>query len=302
MPNNSTRTVACALCVGDAPEPYLGAALAAIAEAVDVLVVNDNSGLPRSDAVATLEASAFARRGDLRIARHPFVDFADMRDRAFAELAALRQPPDWVLFLDADEVHGEQLRYIVREILPSLPSDVGHVDAYTYHFFGTYRWITDVARRFVLYRYAPDLRWTNRVHEKIAGLRGRAVVLPYTYHHYGNVLPPALLARKHGRYFELGNAVPKPPDERDATAEIYLAKAGDVRPYRAAHPAVALPTIAGLERAFATEFAEIEAGFAARRTPAMRRANALRAAIETLRVESRRVERPGLYRAATRAR
>ena len=302
MSKSSTTTIACALCIGGARELYLAPTLAAISDAVDRLVVNDNSGLARSENVATVEASAFAARGALHVARHPFVDFADMRDRAFAELRTLPRSPDWVLFLDADEVHGEQIRYIAREILPRLGPEIGSVDAYTYHFFGTFRWLTDVARRFVFYRYAPDLRWQNAVHEKIVGLRGTTLVLPYTYHHYGNVAPPAMLARKHGRYFELGNPVPKPPREAAADAEIYLEKVAAVRPYRGSHPHIARATLADLEREFAHEFTEIDAGFRTRRTAAMRARAALRGANETLRVGLRRVEHPLVYREATRAR
>jgi hypothetical protein len=302
MSKSSTVTVACALCVGSARELYLGAALEAIAGAVDVLVVNDNSGLARNPNLEVLEASAFAARGALRVAPHPFVDFADMRNRAFAQLRALPEPPDWVLFLDADEIHGDQVRYVAREILPRLSRTVGNVDAYTYHFFGTFGWITDVARRFVFYRYAPDLHWVNPVHEKIAGLRGTALVLPYVYHHYGNVVPPAMLARKHGRYFELGNPVPKPPGEREASLEMYLAKAADVRPYRGAHPAVARATLTRLAGEFAAEFSALEAGFRARRGSRERAAGALRATLENLRVQLRRLEHPGLYRGASSAR
>jgi hypothetical protein len=302
MSNSSTVTVACALCVGSARELYLGAALEAIAGAVDVLVVNDNSDVARSANLGVLEASAFAARGALHVARHPFVDFADMRNRAFAQLRALPEPPDWVLFLDADEIHGEQVRYVAREILPRLAPSVGHVDAYTYHFFGTYRWITDVARRFAFYRYAPDLYWVNAVHEKIQGLRGGALVLPYVYHHYGNVVPPPMLARKHGRYFELGNPVPKPPREADVTLEIYLEKAAGVRPYRGPHPAVARPTLAHLEREFAAEFAALERGFRARRGARERAGGALRGTLENLRVQLRRLEHPGLYHGVSSAR
>lgn len=302
MSNSSTFTIACALCVGADPEPYLPATLASIANAVDVLAVNDNSGLARSSNVAAIEASAFAERGALRLERHPFVDFADMRNRAFAQLRALPEPPDWVLFLDADEIHGEQVRYVAREILPRLPRSVGNVDAYTYHFFGTYGWITDVARRFVFYRYAPGLHWVNAVHEKIQGHSGTALVLPYVYHHYGNVLPPAMLARKHGRYFELGNPVPQPPGEGEATLDIYLANAAGVRPYRRAHPAIARPTLARLGAEFALEFAALDDGFRARRGPRERVAGALRETVEDLRVQLRRLEHPGLYRAPSSAR
>jgi hypothetical protein len=301
MSNNSTITIACALCVGAAREPYLGAAVAALADAVDLLSVNDNSGLAHSDNLAVLEASAFAARGALRVRAHPFVDFADMRNRAFADVKALADTPDWLLFLDADEVHGEQLRYIAREILPRLPPSVGSVDAYTYHLYGTFHWMTDVARRFCFYRYRPDLRWVNAVHEKIEGLRGSSLVLPYVYHHYGNVVSPAALARKYGVYYALGNAVPEPVREQDASIELFLKRAADVRPYDAPHPRAARATIAGLEREFAADFALIDAGFRLRRTFALRAAATVRAANETLRVQLRRVERPLLYREPSRA-
>lgn len=288
--------------MGAAPEFYLEAALASIADAVDVLIVNDNSGLPRSANRAVLEASAFAAREALHVRAHPFIDFGDMRNRAFAQIRALASPPDWVLLLDADEVHGEQLRYITRQLLPRFPLAVGEVDAYTYNFFGTYRWITDVARRSVFFRYDPQLRWENAIHERAIGVRGGTVVLPYTYHHYGNVVPPAMLARKHQQYFALGNPVPRPPEPEAATPHVYLLKARSVRRYRGPHPSAVRATLAQLESTFAPELTLIDAGFAAVRGPARRAERTLRAFNETVRVELRRLQRPLLYRRASRAR
>lgn len=294
--------MACALCVGEVPERYLGAALAAISDAVDVLVVNDNSGRSRSANVETLEQSAFAARGALHIERHAFRDFADMRNAAFKQLKALATPPDWVLFLDADEVHGEQVRYIAREILPRLGARIGSVDAYTYNFFGSYRWITEVARRFMFYRYSPGLFWVNPIHEKITGLRGDALVLPYVYHHYGNVVPPGLLARKHGKYFDLGNRVPRPTSEAQANANVFFAETRRVRPYAGAHPRNAGSILARLEREWAAEFAVIDAGFRSRRTLLMRLAASARAFNEDARVRLRYLEHPLAYRATNSAR
>ncbi len=302
MSKTSTITIACALCVGAARELYLAPALAAISTCVDTLVVNDNSGQPHGENRAKLEASAFGREGRLRVYDHAFIDFADMRNRAYAHLAELDPRPDWVLFLDADEVHGAQLRYIAREILPRLGAEIGSVDAYTYHFWGTFGWITDIARRFVFFRYAPDVRWQNAVHERAVGVRGRSLVLPYAYHHYGNVVPPATLAEKWGRYYDLGNDVPPPPTPDAVTREVYLTRAADVRPYRAPHPAVARETLAAIATAFAPEFALLDAGLVARRTRAMRVAANLRGSNETLRVELRRAEHPGRYRERTTAR
>ena len=50
--------LACALCVGSQPEPYLEATLASIAPVVDLLVVNENSGAERGPNLGTLERSA----------------------------------------------------------------------------------------------------------------------------------------------------------------------------------------------------------------------------------------------------
>jgi hypothetical protein len=294
--------IACALCVGDAPEPYLATALEAIAPVVDMLVVNDNSGLARSEALATIEQSPFATAGRLVVGRSRFVDFATMRNDAQGLLAALPSAPAWVLFLDADEVHGEQVRHLAADVLPRLDRGVAELDAYTFHFFGTFGWISDVARRMAFYRFAPTLRWVNPVHEKLDGLAGNAIVVPYIYHHYGNVQPPQLLARKHGRYFELGNPVPRPPSPGDATDEVYLAKAVGVRPYRGRHPRIAVPLVARIQRENAAAFAALDAGFAARRSGAVRLRSALQGANETLRVALRRLEHPGLYRAPTVAR
>jgi hypothetical protein len=300
MSKSSTITIACALCVGATPEAYLPAALAAIAPAVDALVVNDNSGLARSENVRAIEASAFATR-PLIVEALPFVDFADMRNRAFALLGRLPVRPDWVLFLDADEVHGEQLRYIAHELLPRLRREVAHVDGYTYHFFGTFGWITDIARRLMFYRYDPSLRWENAVHEKIVGLHGRSIVLPYAYHHYGNVVPPALLARKHTAYYALGNRVPEPPSEDAATIAQFVDKARDVRRYEAPHPFVVRPTLGAIAAGSRETFAAIDTAFAAAES-ANRTRRRLVALNEALRVELRRLEHPLLYRETTRAR
>ncbi len=291
--------IACALCVGDAPEPYLAATLASIAGVVDVLVVNDNSGLDRSEAMETIEASAFAGSGRLVVGRSRFVDFAGMRNEAQALLRALPRAPDWVLFLDADEVHGEQLRYLADKVLGRLDGGVSQLDAYTFHFFGTFGWISDIARRMVFYRFDPALRWVNPVHEKLDGPRGRCIVVPYIYHHYGNVLPPALLARKHGRYFQLGNPVPQPPGPEVASNDVYFAKAASVRPFRGRHPRVAAGLVARIEAENAPAFATLDAGLAARRTLGVRLSTNLQGLNEELRVALRRLEHPGLYRAAT---
>jgi hypothetical protein len=276
--------------------------LASIANVVDFLVVNDNSGLERSENVAVLEASPFARDGRLQIVRRPFAGFATMRNESLAPLLALPRRPDWLLFIDADEVHGEQIVQIAREVLPKLPAAAGQLDGYTYHFYGTYRWITDVARRMMFYRYSPELHFVNDVHEKLVGLRGAAVVIPYVYHHYGNVQLPSRYAEKNLVYYEFGNATPRPPDPEAATLDVYLAKADSVRRYHGAHPHAVRGVLAELEAENRELFAALDAAFAARRTPAVRRRAALAGLVETLRVRLRALQHPGLYRGPLSAR
>jgi len=281
--------IACALCIGSSPEPYLEATLASIASVVDLLVVNDNAGPVLNPNISALTASEIAKTGRLRIVQTTFVDFATMRNDAFAALAA-NATPDWVLWLDADEVHGEEIVALARGLLPNLGDEYGSVDGYTDHFWGSFSWISDVARRSCAYRFDASLRWKNAVHEKIEGLRGKELVLPYRYAHYGNVLPPALYAVKDRRYLALGNIVDYDPPvpEKATLANIYGRKGKYARRFRGTHPAAARPLVARLEREWASTFAEIDRLFAAEQTPRDRLANATRGAIEEMRIKLRR--------------
>jgi hypothetical protein len=289
--------IACALCLGTAPEPYLEATLASIAQAVDLLVVNDNAGGEPNPNLAVVERSRFARDGRLRVVRTRFVDFATMRNDAFGALAASAEP-DWVLWLDADEVHGAEIAALTRGLLPRLGDGYGSVDGYTYHFIGSFAWISDVARRFCAYRFDPSLRWRNPVHEKIEGLRGKALVLPYRYAHYGNVLPPALAVRKHLRYLALGSAVAYTPPAPDAATleDVFAGRGRHARRFEGTHPPAARPLIAQLEREWSDQFAAIERLFVREQRPADRLANALRGALEETRIRLRYLQHPGLSR------
>ena len=84
--NGSTVTVTCALCVGAVRELYLPATLKSIADAVDLVVVNDDSGLARSESDAD--------------SKHPFRRFRRRAQQSVRAAAA----PDWVMFPEADEV------------------------------------------------------------------------------------------------------------------------------------------------------------------------------------------------------
>ena len=296
--------IACALCVGDTYEPYLEATLASIERVVDLLVVNNNAAQPRTANIATIEASTFAAQSRLLVIERPFVDFATMRNDAFAPLRERLTPRDWVLWMDADEVHGGQLLEVKR-VLDQASADVAHVDAYTYHFYGTFRWFTDIARRMCAYRYSPELHWVNRVHERLHGLRGRAIVLPYVYHHYGNVRLPADFAARYRKYNELIPGDYEPPEPGTETVENAFAYRLDaLRPFRGVHPAVARHVLARIEVEYAQAFSEMERTIARRFRSGVRAQvrNAAADAIEWIRVHGRRIEHPGLFPAPTTAR
>jgi len=193
--------IAAHLILGSREEPFLGAMLASIEEAAALLIVNDNAADP-SPHGATLAASRFGRHGRLVVDRTPFSGFAAARNvclRLHAEVGA----GAWVAFVDADEVHGESIGAIARR-LGGVPGDCDAVDGYTWHFFGSFDYYTSIERRMMFFRFRPGLRWEGAVHERLAGLDGKRIALPYVYAHYGHTLEPRRHAEKGRHYSSLG--------------------------------------------------------------------------------------------------
>jgi hypothetical protein len=189
------------LILGPREEPFLEALLLSLEGAVGSVIVNDNSPEP-SPHRAVLEASSFARAGTLLVDRTPFADFSTARNICL-RLHAEHDAGDWVAFVDADEVHGEALRrYATR--LASVPAQYDFIDGYTWHFFGSFDWYTSIERRMMFFRFDRALRWEGAVHERLAGLSGRRLVVPYVYGHYGHVLEPRRYAEKGRLYSSLG--------------------------------------------------------------------------------------------------
>jgi len=193
--------IAAHLIVGPSEEPFLGALLESLADAVGLLVVNDNAPEP-SPHTAVLAASRFSHEGRIVVDRTAFTTFADARNicmRIHEERAA----GDWVAFVDADEVHGEAVSRVARN-LGVLPDSYDFVDGYTWHFFQSFDWYTALERRMMFYRFRPGIRWEGAVHETLAGLSGTRVALPYVYAHYGHTLEPRRHAEKNRLYAALG--------------------------------------------------------------------------------------------------
>lgn len=193
--------IAAHLILGPREEPFLEAMLESIASSAQLLIVNDNAPDPSPHA-STLAASRFGREQRVVIARTQFAGFADARNVCL-RLHAQHAAGDWVAFVDADEVHGARVARVAAH-LDRVPRAFDFVDAYTWHFFGSFDYYTSIERRMMFFRFAPELRWEGAVHEQLRGHGGRRVALPYVYAHYGHTLQPRRHAEKARQYSALG--------------------------------------------------------------------------------------------------
>jgi hypothetical protein len=185
--------------------------LGSIADAADMLLVNDNAR-GTSPHTATLETSQFGTERRLIVDRTPFSGFAEARNVCL-QLHARHDAGDWVMFVDADEVHGGPIATIAAHVA-AVPPAYDFVDAYTWHFFGSFDFYTSIERRMMFFRFTPRVRWEGAVHEKLTGLTGKRVALPYVYAHYGHTLEPRRHAEKGRHYSSLGAPGEVLPEER----------------------------------------------------------------------------------------
>lgn len=263
--------------VGARREPYLAAVLEAIENVCDHVVVNDNSGARERVNIPVLEASRFASAGKLTLLLTSFVDFSAARNQCIEATPAAFQT-GWILFVDADEVHGDELAEMVR-LAARLPAGIDAIDGYSRHFVGSFAWWRTVERRLCLFRLAPNRRWHGAVHERLAPLKGR-VVLPAVWFHYGHVVTPRMEAEKGRLYSSLGQAGAVAGEHELphlTAASVWNGLMRDALPYRGVHPRAAAPTIARLSREWASTFSDVDA-LAASQSIADRARNALRSA------------------------
>lgn len=198
---DASGSVAAHLILGPREEPFLGAMLDSIDGAAELLIVNDNAPDPSPHA-QTLQRSPFGRSGRLVVDRMPFRGFAEARNVCM-RIHAERRAGGWVAFIDADEVHGPEVSHIAANLC-RVPARYDFVDAYTWHFFQSFEYYTSIERRLMFYRFREDVRWEGTVHERLRGLSGKRLALPYVYGHYGHTLEPRRHAEKGRQYSSLG--------------------------------------------------------------------------------------------------
>jgi hypothetical protein len=241
-----TAKIAAHLILGPREEPFLGALLTSIAGAVGTLIVNDNSP-GASPHQAALESSPFGREGRLIVDRTPFEGFAAARNVCM-RIHEARNAGDWIAFVDADEVHGPAVTTIANN-LEKLPSDYDFVDGYTWHFFQSFDYYTSIERRMMFFRYKPGIRWEGAVHERLIGLDGKRIALPYVYAHYGHTLAPRRHAEKGRHYSSLGapgGVLREDQLEGFDVAAYFAPEYPRLLRFNAAHPPAADATLAAL--------------------------------------------------------
>ncbi len=231
------------LILGPREEPFLPALLQSLVGSCESVLVNDNSPEPSPHATV-LGASAFARDGNLVVDRTPFSDFAAARNVCI-RLHEERDAGEWMLFVDADEVHGSQIVRIAQN-LHVVPDEVDFIDAYSSHFFQSFDWYRSVERAKTFIRMTPGIRWEGPVHEKVHGPSGRRIALPYSFAHYGWVLPVERQAHKERLYAALGRPGEMlAPQERDLERSFAQQWPALLR-FHGAHPPAAQSVIARL--------------------------------------------------------
>jgi Glycosyl transferase family 2 len=250
--------VAAHLILGPREEPFLAALLASLEGACGSVLVNDNSPDPSPHA-PTLAGSSFAREGKLVVDRTPFTDFAAARNVCI-RMHHERDAGEWMLFVDADEVHGPQLARIAKN-LARLPREYDFVDGYTWHFFQSFDWYRSIERAKTFIRMTPDALWEGAVHEKLYGPSGKRLALPYVFAHYGWVLPIDRQAQKERLYAALGRPGAMLPQSELNSPQLERSFAHEwqaVLRFRGVHPPAASEIIAALRRQLAAQFAAVD--------------------------------------------
>jgi len=237
--------IAGVMMMGGKSEPFLAACLESIRDAVDLLVLNENSGDPANPNMEVVRASSLWKAGKVHLIESEFKGFGFCRTLCLDYIGTIYKPGTWVLYIDCDEVHPSGITAVTRAILPHLPETVGIVDGYFYQFFQTTEFYLSLDRRHNLFfRYNPEIRWEGVVHEKPVGMAGSREAIPYPYFHYGYLMDPRDLLKKWKLYTDLGDS--GSCSDAGRVDEIVMGHVKAVLPYRGGHPAVAAQCLAAV--------------------------------------------------------
>ena len=251
-------SVTAVMLMGAKREPFLAACLASIRDAVDHLIVNDNSGLAEHANLSVMKESELYRSGRVTIVPSAFLGFGPCRDLCLAEMRKTNEPGRWIIFVDCDEVHIPTISRVTQRLLPNLPERIGIVDGYFQQIFQSPDCMQTLDHRHnLMFRFRPDIRWVGQVHEKLDGLAGQRLVIPYRYFHYGYLETPKVVAEKWRFYGSLGD---RQSGRQSEIPEEYMQKElGRLHAFYGRHPEFALPAIREYEEKNPEWLAEVAA-------------------------------------------
>lgn len=232
--------------MGAKEEPFLAACLESLSDSVDMIFLNDNSGLIRHANLSVVQQSRLYQQEKIKIIPSAFIGFGPCRALCIEKIREIATPEDWIIFVDCDEVHLPQLATITRTILPSLPNTIGIVDGYFYQFFQFPRYITSLDHRHnMMFRFSPTVNWEGQVHEHVINLTGERLVLPYCYFHYGFLKSHNDIFDKWKLYGSLGDPV---SDAQTADPiKVICSNAKHAVEFWGQHPDIAIPRLKALE-------------------------------------------------------
>jgi hypothetical protein len=225
--------------MGRRPEPYLPAVLASLEPAVDAVVLHDNSGDRACENRRALEASTVFQQGRAHVIEAAFHDFATARNQCLEKIRALWPPHDtWIMLADCDDVHTPPLATVTRRVLPRLQADITVADGYFVQFMQSFDFYISVDRRHNMFmRLNDQIGWTSSVHEKVRGLDGVRLCLPYLYGHYGYVRANVHIQEKWLQYHDLGDrSFRRDMLETVPVAQMFIHEVPKTIPFRGQHP------------------------------------------------------------------
>lgn len=227
--------------MSDREEPFLPACLESVADAVDLVALNDNGSAEENPNMEAVISSRLYRAKKVRVIKSPFRGFGPARNKCLELVLDLRPERPWVLMLDCDEVHTWGLTALTRGILPRLPESIGGVDVYTRQFMRTFDYYTAVEiRHNFLFRLHPETRWEGAVREKLVGAEGKRICLPYTFFHYGGAMPSRAVLDKLKTCARYGDLTYKMEDLERLDPERFLdGESGRVLNFKGTHPPLA---------------------------------------------------------------
>ena len=215
--------VAAIMLVGASPEPFLSISLECLADAVDCLVINDNSNVSSHQNLQEIYRSKLYREGKIQLVFSEFLGFGACRNLCMDRLRELNIDENWwVMIVDSDEVHPpEKIVPLTRFILPELEQETGIVDGYFYDFFQSPSYYQAFNHRHnMLFRYRKDIHWLQAVHEQLLNLDGKRLVLPYCFFHYGYMKQMDAIREKWRLYGRLGDSISgSQAEQMDSTIE-----------------------------------------------------------------------------------